>query len=390
MQEFFMIHFDYVIVGGGMTADAAVSGIREYDQSGRIALFSEEKYTPYNRPLLTKGLWTGKPLDSIWRKTTHEKVSFYLEKKVTAIDVQKKEISTADGESFGFGKLLLATGGIPQKLTCPNNGVIYFRTLDDYYQLRALYEKGDSFAVIGSGFIGTEIAASLCMNGKQVTMIFQEPSIGSKKYPKKFSQFLNAYYTENGVQLVPEDKVKAVIQNNGKFEITTEKGKIFRVSGVIAGLGIEPNVTLAKSIGLTLENGIQVDSFLQTSQANIYAAGDVANFYSPILGKRIRLDHEDAANTMGKTAGVNMAGKKEEYRHLPFFYSDLFDLSYEAIGEISADLEMIEEWEDPYRKGIIYYLKEGRLRGAISWGIWDQIDKIREKIASQEFFTSLT
>src|SRR5206468_1153756 len=153
------------------------------------------------------------------------------------------------------------------------------------------------------------------------------------------------------------------------------------VDNVVAGLGIQPNIDLAKSAGLKVTDGIVVDEFLRATHPDIYAAGDVAAFLNPALSKRIRVEHEDNANTMGRHAGRNMAGKSEPYNHLPFFYSDLFELGYEAVGELDARLETVADWKTPFREGVIYYLREGRVRGVLLWNVWGQVDAARQLIA---------
>ena len=145
--------------------------------------------------------------------------------------------------------------------------------------------------------------------------------------------------------------------------------------GVIAGLGIEPSTDLAKSVGLKVENGIIVDAFLQTSAPDVYAAGDVAAFHNPALDQRLRVEHEATTRTRwAKWQGRNMAGKRERYDHLPFFYSDLFDLGYEAVGELDSKLETVADWKTENREGVIYYLREGRIRGVLLWNTWGQVD----------------
>jgi len=153
------------------------------------------------------------------------------------------------------------------------------------------------------------------------------------------------------------------------------------VDGVIAGIGIEPNVQLAESAGLKVDNGIVVDDSLCTSVSDIYAAGDAANFHNPALGQRLRVEHEDNANTMGRMAGRAMAGASVVYDHLPFFYSDLFDLGYEAVGALDSRLETFADWVEPFRKGVVYYLREGRVRGVLLWNVWEQVDAARQLIS---------
>jgi NADPH-dependent 2,4-dienoyl-CoA reductase/sulfur reductase-like enzyme len=160
------------------------------------------------------------------------------------------------------------------------------------------------------------------------------------------------------------------------------------VDGVVAGIGLEPNVELAAPAGLTISNGIVVDALLATSHPDIYAAGDVAAFDSPALGKRIRVEHEDNANSMGRCAGRNMAGEATPYHHLPSFYSDLFDLGYEAVGDLDARLETVADWQEPYRKGVIHYLERGRVRGVLLWNVWHQVDAARRLIAQPGPFSA--
>ena len=154
----------------------------------------------------------------------------------------------------------------------------------------------------------------------------------------------------------------------------------------MAGIGIDPDVELAQQAGLQVENGIMVDEFCGTSRPDIYAAGDVALFFNPALGKYLRVEHEDNANTMGRVAGRNMAGDAKPYHHLPYFYSDLFELGYEAVGDLDARLETVVDWEEPYHKGVIYYLKQGRVRGVLLWNVWEQVEAARSLIAARQEF----
>ena len=383
-----MKSYRYLIVGGGMTADAAVHGIREHDKDGSIAMLCGEKYPPYNRPPLSKKLWIGKPLDTIWRKTEQTKADLFPETRGVTGDAVKKTITDNHGEVYQYEKLLLATGGAPRHLPFADDGVIYFRTLDDYQHLRALADRKSEFIVIGGGFIGSEIAAALAINGCRVTMAFPDSGIGARIYPPKLSEFLNAYFREKGINVLAGEKVCALENKDGRFTVTTENGKTLSAEAVVAGIGIEPEVGLAKALGLKIDNGIVVDEQLRASPPDIFAAGDVANFYSPALGVRRRVEHEDNANTMGMTAGGNMAGAKKKYEHLAYFYSDLFDLGYEAVGEFGAGMDIVEDWKEPYREGVVYYLKAGSVRGVLLWNTWGQLDAARDLINGKETFNS--
>jgi 3-phenylpropionate/trans-cinnamate dioxygenase ferredoxin reductase component len=374
--------FKYLIIGGGMTADAAVQGIREIDASGSIGLISMESDPPYDRPPLTKGLWKDKSFESIWRSAAKQNATLHLGRTVKSIDLKKKKATDDQGAVYSFEKLLLATGGEPRVLPFGGDKIIYYRTAGDYRRLRALVEKGNRIIVIGGGFIGSEIAAALATNGKKVTLIFPGPSIGNRIYPRDLSLFLNRYYQEKGVVVVPGETAVALEERGSEAVIKTKSGREFAADGVVAGLGIEPSTRLATNAGLKVENGIIVDAFLQTSAPDVFAAGDVAAFHNPALDQRLRVEHEDNANTMGKMAGRNMAGQRERYDHLPFFYSDLFDLGYEAVGELDSRLETVADWKTENREGVIYYLREGRVRGVLLWNTWGQVDAAREIIGS--------
>jgi len=221
------------------------------------------------------------------------------------------------------------------------------------------------------------------MNGKHVTMILRGDGVGAKMFPAGLVKFLNRYYAEKGVDVQTLDEVAAVSRKGAKYSITTKKGRSVDVDGIVAGVGIAPNTTLAEQAGLKVEDGIVVDEFLRTSRPEIYAAGDVANFYNPALGARLRVEHEDNANDMGKAAGKNMAGEAEPYHHLPFFYSDLFDLGYEAVGDVNAKLQVVEDWKEPYNEGVVYYLKDGRVKGVLLWNVWEQVNNARKLIAEK-------
>jgi 3-phenylpropionate/trans-cinnamate dioxygenase ferredoxin reductase subunit len=383
-----MKNYQYVIIGGGMTADAAVRGIRERDNSGNIAVLSGEKHPPYDRPPLSKKLWTGKPLDSIWRKTEQAKADLFLDTRAVSGDVAGKTITDSRGEVYRYEKLLLATGGVPRHLPFAPDGVIYFRTLDDYQRLRALADRKSEFIVIGGGFIGSEIAAALATNGCKVTMVFPDSGIGARIYPPRLSEFLNGYFRGKGVDVLAGEKVRALEKKGERFTVNTESGKALSADAVVAGIGIEPEVGLAKSLGLKLDNGIVVDEQLRAAAPDIFAAGDVANFYSPALGMHRRVEHEDNANTMGAMAGRNMTGASEKYEHLPYFYSDLFDLGYEAVGEFGAGMEIVEDWKEPFRQGVVYYLNAGHVRGVLLWNTWGQVDAARRLIAAKDTFSA--
>jgi NADPH-dependent 2,4-dienoyl-CoA reductase/sulfur reductase-like enzyme len=369
-----------------MTAAAAVQGIREVDPSGSIGLISAEGHPPYDRPPLSKGLWKGKSLESIWRDTESQRATLHLGRTVRHLDPQNKRVTDDQGVIYGYGKLLLATGGMPRRLPFGGEQIIYFRRVDDYERLRALTRVGQHFAVIGGGFIGSEIAAALAMNGKKVVMVFPDAGVGGRMFPLDLAQFLNDFYQQKGIEVLPGQRVDKLEARGSRtvLNVRNQHGHSERevvADGVVAGIGIQPNVELAQAAGLEVEDGIRVDASLRTSHPDIYAAGDMANFYNPVLDKRLRVEHEDNANTMGRLAGQAMAGRAVTYDHLPFFYSDLFELGFEAVGEVDSRLETVADWKKPHREGVVYYLKDGRVRGVLLWNVWEQVDAARKLMA---------
>jgi len=373
--------YPYLIVGGGMTADAAARAIREADPKAPIGLISAEAHPPYNRPPLSKALWKGDPESSIWRGTDQAGVDLLLGRRVTAIDAAARTVTDHTGQELRFGKLLLATGGTPRRLSLGTDQVIYYRTYDDYRRLRELAGHDLRFAVIGGGFIGSEIAAALRLQGRTVTMLVPEQGISARVFPADLSGFVTDYYRGKGVEMRIGEGLASLEQRGGKVVIKTTAGKEFPADVLVAGLGIVPNIETAEHAGLRVDNGIVVDEWLRTTRPEIYAAGDVANFPSAALGRHVRVEHEDAANTMGRAAGLAMAGQGAPYTHLPFFYSDLFDLGYEAVGDTDARLETVADWKEPFREGVVYYLDKGRVRGVLLWNTWGQVDHARALIA---------
>jgi NADPH-dependent 2,4-dienoyl-CoA reductase/sulfur reductase-like enzyme len=385
--------YTYLIVGGGMAADAAVHGIREVDADRSIGLISAEPDPPYKRPPLSKKLWHGKALDSVWLGTDQLGVDLHLGRTGRLLDLKHKRVVDDRGTEYGFDKLLLATGVTPRRLPVGGHWITYYRTLKDYQRLRQEAARGQRFAVIGGGFIGSEIAAALAMNGKEVVMILPEAGIGSRLFPSDLAGFLNDYYREHGVEVLTHSRVSDVVRRGDRFTVATQNTaastrRELEVDGIVAGIGAQPNVELAQTAGLAVNNGIVVDPYLRTSHPDVYAAGDVALYWQSVLGQRRRVEHEDNATTMGRLAGRAMAGEREPYEHLPFFYSDMFDLGYEAVGDVDARLEVVAEWEEPFRTGVLTYRDDGRVRGALLWNVWDQLDAARALIADPEAIES--
>ncbi len=372
-----MASFQHLIVGGGMTAQAAAGAIPGADPGASVGVLGDEPFPFYARPPLSKGLWTGQPRDSVWLPRV-EGVDLLTGRRAVALDPGRREVRDDRGEVHRYEKLLLATGGRPRRLPFGGDHVLYFRTLADYDRLAAL--QGRRAVVVGGGFIGSEIAAALAQNGWEVKMIFPESFIGARVFPEDLARFVTGYYEARGVRVLAGGKVLGVAVEGERTVVRTSAAEL-EADAVVAGLGIAPNVELARDAGIATSDGIDVDERLRTSAPGVWAAGDVARFPSPVLGMRLRVEHENNAVTMGQVAGLSMAGQDVRYDHLPFFYSDLFDLGYEAVGLLDARLEMVADWSEPHRKGVVYYLDRKRVRGVLAWGAFGQMDAARALLA---------
>lgn len=373
----------FLIVGGGQAAQAAVRAIREASETATIRVISDEADPPYRRPPLSKGLWRGQPVDTIWLPLDAA-AELRLRTPISSLDPRRKTVTSAAGEVFGYDKLLLATGGSPRRLSDADPAVIYFRRLADLRQVRELARQGREFAVVGGGFIGSEMAAALAMNDCKVSLFLSDCCIGGGLFPRPLANFLNVYFRKHGVDVRFCERVRGVERQGEKLVVHAgSDGAGLPVDAVIAGIGIDPNVALAKRAGLNVSDGIVVDELLQTSDPDIFAAGDVANFPCPALQQRLRVEHEDNAAIMGRIAGFNMAGRSERYSRLPYFYSDLFDLGYEAVGEIDSGLQIVADWEAKFHKGVIYYLKNDCVRGVLLWNTFGLADAARALIGSR-------
>ena len=381
--------FDYVIVGGGRAGVAAVEGIRELDSSCSILLVGVESHLPYDRPPLSKQLWSGK--NEVTDIFVHDRAYFERAgvelasaERVTEVRPDEKMIATDRGRSERYGKLLLATGGTPKRLQIPGaeaDGVFYFRTLDDYVEL-SRDPEGKSILVVGGGFIGSEMAAALSMHGAHVTMIFPGRRMLGRVFPEALSDAIQAQYEERGIRVLSEDAPISFAPRGGWLAVETRRGEHLACDAIVVGVGIEPEIELARSAGLAVENGIEVNELLESSVPGIFAAGDNANFPYQALGKKMRVEHWDNAVAQGKAAGRNMAGAGETYDYMPYFFSDLFDFGYEAVGDVSSSLTTYADWQVENETGIVYYLEDGRVRGVMLCNVWGKLDEARALIRS--------
>ena len=378
--------YQYLILGGGLAGAHAIEGIRQQDPQGTIGLLSAEDRLPYMRPDLSKHLlWGKKTLDQIpvfpedyYQK---QKATFHLTTKAARIDAEGSFVLDEDGNRYAYSKLLIATGGRPREIPGAGKAVHYYRTVEDYLELTQALSKTEDFLIVGGGFIGAELAAGIVHHGKKVSILMRGDKLLSNIFPADLSAFVTDFYRQKGVTLITRDEPAGFDQKGDRVTVKTASGKSYEAGWVIAGIGLELESQLTQSAGLKTGNGIIVDEFLQTSKPGIFAAGDLANFPSRILGEGQRVEHRDNSEAQGKCAGANMAGARKPYDYLPFFYSDLFELGFEAVGKLDSRMETHAAWDEPLRKGVVSYQEGGRLKGMLLWNKWDRVEWARGMIS---------
>ena len=402
-----MSAYDYVIIGGGMVADAAARGIRELDAAGNIGILSADVDEPYARPALSKKLWVDP--DFTWDQTPLDTsdatgAEITLNTLVTGIDRATKTVTTDAGETVTYGKLLLATGSKPVEIEVPESTrILFFRSASDYRRLRELSEDGAHAIVVGGGYIGTEIAAALAQNHVEVDLVFPDEVLGASTFPPALAERFQELFVEHGVGLVPGRRVEGVrAEVRAPFDETADAstGADFQGEGgeaspaassagvtvvfdngaeteadfVVFGLGAKPVVGLAEDAGLAVdEGGVVVDALLRTIDPSIWAAGDIAVYPDPVLGQT-RVEHVDNATEMGAAAGRSMAGASEPYSHTPYFYSMVFGTRWEAVGTLDPVLDVLEakllESGESDESRVVYFRDEsGAPVGVLLWDV---------------------
>ncbi|VTR76716.1 Anthranilate 1,2-dioxygenase system ferredoxin--NAD(+) reductase component [Cellulomonas hominis] len=380
--------YDYVIVGAGMAGDAAARGIREVDADGTVAVVGREPTAPVTRPALTKDLWNdpGFTFDQVWLRTGEDTgADMVLGESVVGIDRAARTVTTDAGVTLRYGALLLATGGRPRHVDGVDDSgrVIYYRTVRDYERLRDLAGGGRHVVVVGGGYIGTELAAALVRNDTRVTLVLPQDTLTSASFPGGLARHLDRVYEDAGVTLLRGARVASTVSGADGVTVVLTDGREVAADGVVLGTGIVVETEVARAAGLDVDDGVVVDEQLRTSDPHVWAAGDVARYPDRILGRR-RVEHVDNATSMGRQAGRNLAGAGEAYDHTPFFYSDLFDAGYEAVGTLDASLTTVEDWhEDDFGAGVVYYVDADRVAGVLLWNVWDATDRAREVVDHQ-------
>ena len=384
----------FVIVGAGLAGAKATEALRTEGFSGRIILVGEERHSPYDRPPLSKEFLQGKLEEEKlyvhpreWYREND--VDLFLGTRITAVDRDAHEIVAEDGTRIKYDKLLLTTGSSPRRLTVPGGtlaNVHYLRTLDDSVALRAAFAAGGRIAIIGGGWIGLETAAAARAAGCQVTVIEMAELPLLKVLGREVAERFAALHRAHDVTLELNTGVEEIGGNDGQAcAVRLTGGRTVMADAVVVGVGIVPNIELAEEAGLTVDNGVVVDEHLATSDSDVFAAGDVANAYYPLLDTHLRLEHWSAALNQGPVAAANMVGRNVAYDRVPYFFSDQYDLGMEYTGYVEEGHYDHVVFRGDTVKGeyIAFWMKDGRVLAGMNVNVWDVTDVIANLVRSR-------
>ncbi|MDG6945808.1 MAG: FAD-dependent oxidoreductase [Nitrososphaerota archaeon] len=386
---------DYLIIGGGVAGGHAAYAIRKQDRTGKIVVVSDEKQLPYDRVPLSKEFLAGKRKrrelffkgDAYYPRN---KVEVIRERRAEALDISSKTVRLDDGQAFSYRRLLLATGGRPRKLELPGSdlaGIYYLRTLEDCDAIRKASSDASRAIIVGGGFIGCEVAATLRGRGLKVTLVELADRLLGAAIDERTAGWIQEYHIKQGVKVLTKTTVDEFVGKDGRVtDVKLGGGLVVPADFVVVGVGIIPNIAIAEEAGLKVDRGIIVDGRLRTSAADVYAAGDVARFYSPILKRVMRVEHYDVAERQGAVAGSNMAGRSASFDELPYFFSNQYDLEINAYGDLSSRTSTILRGDLDSRDGFLQFYFNGTvLDGVLSVNReWDEIEKAKELVESRK------
>ena len=387
-----------IILGGGQTAAYAAKEIRSIDYSIPLTIISEDNYLPYERPPLSKDCLLEKKIyDQIlfFPKNFYEenKINFILNKKITSVDFEKNKIISDNGEVYNYNKLLIATGSKNRQIKIDNtvnnieNDIIYLRDIKDSKKIRNRLKSSNELIIVGGGFIGLEIASAASQLGKKVSVIEMGKQLMGRAIPSPIAKLVQEFHKKNGNNIFLETQIKNINRIDNSYEVILNSNIKICCDLIIAGIGSLANTDLFLDTSIKTDNGIITDEFCQTSVPNVFAAGDVANFFHPFYRKNIRLESYQHAQNHGINAGKNILGVKTTYNNIPWMWSDQFDYNLQMIG-ICDNYEKITQRGTDINEGIIYFfIKNRKIIGACGLGISGKIGrdiKLAGKISEKQ------
>jgi 3-phenylpropionate/trans-cinnamate dioxygenase ferredoxin reductase subunit len=383
----------FVIVGGGLAAGKAAEALRKHGHSGPLVIIGDERERPYERPPLSKGYLLGKEeRDSIYVHTDdwyrEHDVDLLLGTRARAVDPGVRTVELDDGRQVPYDRLLLATGSSPRRLSLPGaelDNVLYLRRVGDSERLRSVFRAGAKIVVIGGGWIGLETAAAARTAGAEVTVLEHGELPLLKVLGREAAGVFAALHADHGVDLLTGVQTESLTGTDGRVDgVRLADGRHLAADAVVVGIGIAPNVQLAEKAGLDVLNGIVTDERLQTSVADIYAAGDVANAYHPLLGRHLRVEHWANALNQPEVAALGMLGKEAVYNRLPYFYTDQYDLGMEYVGyaEPGGYDRVVFRGDPSERRFIAFWMAGNRVLAGMNVNVWDVVEPIRSLIIS--------
>ncbi len=389
-----MTEVEYLIVGGGLAAASAVDGIRDVDEEGSVAVLSAETEPPYHRPPLSKEFLQNRDVP---RDLLHVKpegwfrdagVDLHPGVRALSLDPEEMTVATLEAGEFRAGAILLATGGRARRLPAPGHhldGVLTLRDVDDAEDLRSRAARSERAVMVGAGFIGMELAASLQAYDVDVTVVESADRVWPRMLPPRLSGFVQDYFEERGITFrlgVAASQFRG--EERGVERVALEGGEELETDLVVVGVGIEPRTELARDAGLEVDDGVAVDRHGRSSHPGIYAAGDVASFPDPVFGDRTRVEHWDHAKVHGRTVGRNMAGAEEPYDHLSYFFTDVFDLGFNVYGRPGDAADLLIRGQVDAEGFVAFAVGEdGRIRGAVLLNRNEEMDACREIVRAR-------
>jgi NADPH-dependent 2,4-dienoyl-CoA reductase/sulfur reductase-like enzyme len=370
-----------VILGGGMVAGYAARQMVELGlKSGELTIVSADDVIPYERPPLSKSFLAGKDTedaikispDGFYRQ---HGIDVRLRTEVSSMDAKGKRLVLKSGDELTFLKLVIATGARPRHLKVPGaqfKNLFYLRSMGDSKAIRAQSEKSKRALVIGGGFIGLEVAAVLTQRGLPVTMVLGDDRIWKRLFTPEMSNFFEDYYTAKGVRIVRSTTVAELRGSTSASSAVLGNGENIDCDLVVAGIGVEPVTDIFAGSGLDIDNGIVVNEYLETSAPDILAAGDVANYQDVLFNKRRRVEHWDNAVSQGQHCARALMGERAPFRHVPYFFSDVFDLSYEYWGDSFGADRVVHRGDLASKSFSTWWLRGERLVAAFVMGRPDE------------------